>query len=697
MSDRSRPRLLVLQALVLAVVLTLLGRLWFLQVYDGAAYSQQAQTNRTRDVVTPATRGEVLDSFGRPLIANRTALVVSVNNSVMRRLPDHGASVLARLAPVVGLTLDRLTRTITPCGEALPDGRKARAAEDGCWLGTPYQPIPIASYDAGDTKALAKVLVVEENQEDFPGITADFRAVRDYPRGTLAAHLLGYLGPIAENEIGTPGYEGVQDTALVGRGGVEQTYEAQLRGTDGIQKLLVDKDGNVTGTASQTEPQPGEKLVLSIDADVQALAERQLKAAIAEARTRPYYRGGGTTKADSGSIVVMEAKTGRVIALASYPSYDPAVFTGGISAQQYQALVAPKNGQPLLFRATQGAYAPASTFKVISSTASVMNKQTTFASTVACPSRFAPTGQQNFEGRGSASITLRRAIVQSCDTNFYKFAYDAWLADGGNHPVAKPKDPMITMALRFGLGARTGIDLPSESPGLIPTRKWRLDYWKSLRTDFCAGAVNPAYDAARRARNQESCVDGYKFRGGQATNFAIGQGETVVTPLQLATVYAAVANGGTLVTPTLAKGFLSADGTMRTIVATRSRGRVPVSPSVLAQLRDALHGVTTEQGGTARFAFAGLPPIFAGKTGTGEVNGKQDTSWFASFAPYDNPQLVIVGNISQGGTGATTAAPMVRKVYEGIFGLGGHKALLPGGRSPAGLPVARPDGTVGAP
>jgi penicillin-binding protein 2 len=694
MTDRSRPRLFVLQALVVALLLTLFGRLSYLQVAERDDYAQQAATNRTRDVVTPAPRGEVYDSRGRTLIQNRTALVVSVNTSLLRRLPGDGAAVLARLAPVIGMPVDVLTRTITPCGETLPDGRKARATEDGCWIGSPYQPIPVATYDATDRKALARVLLVEENREDFPGVTTDFRAVRDYPRGTLAAHVLGYLGPIAQSEVGGPGFEDVQDTALIGRGGVEQVYEPRLRGKDGIQKLLVDKDGAVTGVAGETQPQAGDKLVLSLDAEVQALAERELKAAIDKARARPYYRG-GLTKADSGSIVVMEAKTGRVVALASYPSYDPSQFTGGISDADYKRLIDEKNGQPLLFRATQGAYAPASTFKVISSTAAVMNGQTTFSSVMACPGRFAPTGQQNFEGRGSASVTLRRAIVQSCDTNFYKFAYDAWLRDGGIRPVAKPKDPMITMALRFGLGSRTGVDLPSESPGLIPTRQWRQDYWDSLKDDFCKGAVNPAFDAERRARNKDSCVDGFRFRGGQATNFAIGQGETLVTPLQLATVYAAVANGGTLVTPTLAKGFLSVDGTLRELITPANRGRVPVAPSVLAQLRDALHGVTSEPGGTGRRSFAGLPLSVAGKTGTGEVNGKQDTSWFASFAPYENPQLVVVGTVSQGGTGATTAAPMVRKVYEGIFGLGGKPALLPGGRSPATLPVARADGTVG--
>ncbi len=540
---------------------------------------------------------------------------------------------------------------------------------------------------------------MQEHREDFPGVSAEFAAVREYPSKDrrTAAHVLGYLGPISQEETGLPQYAGVQSTALVGRAGVEATYEQDLRGQDGVQELLVDHVGTVTGTQSETAPQPGDKLVLSLHAGVQAVAEKALQDAILQARARPYYRG-GTTVADSGSIVVMEAKTGRVVAMASYPSYDPTSFTGGISSEDYAALTDEANGQALLFRATQGGYAPASTFKAISALAAVANGQTTFSTVSDCPGAYAPLGgKKNFEGRSQGALSLRTAIVKSCDTNFYKFAYDAWLRDGGNRPVAKPKDPMITMATRFGLGTKTGIDLPGESKGLIPTRAWRKAYWEQLKDDFCQGAKNPAFDEQRRRRNAEACVDGYKFNGGQAANFAIGQGETLLTPLQLASVYSTVANGGKVLRPTVARALLSADGRRVRELAPTVRGRVPVDPAVIAQLRDALHGVTSEPGGTGRRTFAGLGLSVAGKTGTGQVDRKQDTSWFASFAPAEDPQLVVVGMVSQGGTGATTAAPMVRKVYEGIWGLGGQKAVLPGGKLPATLPVVRADGTVGPP
>ena len=694
--SRARSRLFVLRVLVLALLLTLSGRLWFLQVHAGESYAQEASANRLRDVVTPATRGQVYDAQGRPLIANRTALVVSVNRSLLLREPRDGAAVLERLAPVVGLSPEALLQKITPCGTRLPDGSLARSA-DGCWSGSPYQPVPVATYDARDPAALRKVLVVEEHREDFPAVTADFTAVREYPRETLAAHVLGYLGPISEREVALSQYDGVQESALIGRSGVEQVYERQLRGQDGVEQLLVDKDGNVTGTAATTPPTAGDDLVLSIDAEVQRLAEDELRGAVLAARTRPYYRGGGNIEADSGSVVVMEARTGRVVALASYPSYDPALFTGGISSKDYRSLLSVPNGQPLLFRATQGAYAPASTFKVVSAAAAVENGQTTFPAVSACPGVFAPTQQTNFEAADLGSLSLRNAIVRSCDTNFYKFAFDAWLRDGGIDPVARPADPMINMALAFGLDEETGIDLPAESGGLIPTREWRQRYWQALKDDFCAGAENPAFDAERRARNRDSCVDGFRFRGGQATNFAIGQGETLVTPLQLASVYATIANGGKVMRPTVARALLPGDGREAVEIEPVVKDRVPVRQGTLAALRDALHGVTTEPGGTGRGVFAGLDLAVADKTGTGQVNGKQDTSWFASFAPADDPELVVVAQVSQGGTGSTTAAPIVRAVYEGIYGLGDRKAALPGGRLPSELPVARPDGTVGPP
>lgn len=660
MTDRSSLRLFVLRVVVVAILATLFGRLWFLQVYAGEDYTSAASANRMREIVEPAARGEVYDARGTPLVRNRTALVVSINRSTVVRQRDGGQAVLERLGAVLGRSADALRQEIRPCGGGV---------EAPCWRGSPYQPVPVAEFDAGDRTGLMKVLQIEEHREDFPGVAAQFAAVRDYPQGRLAAHVLGYLGPISPAEVEQPEYDGVQPSALIGRAGVEASYDSSLRGQDGTKRLLVDNVGAVTGTDGETAPRPGENLVLSLDAKVQKVAEDALQRAIDRARGLRARGSGDPLVADSGSVVVMEAQTGRVVAMASYPSYDPSVFVGGVSSAQYAELVDESKGAPLVFRAIQGAYAPASTFKVISAAAAVQSGDYPLDGRFPCPSVYGPTGQRNFDSAALGTIDLRQALVKSCDTIFYKFGYEQWQRDGGNDPVAQPRDPMIAMAQAFGLGVRTGIDLPSERRGTVADRAYKQEFWEATRDNRCEGATNPALPEERRRANREFCQDGNRFRGGDATNFAIGQGDTLVTPLQLASVYAAIANGGRLLEPHIGRALLSPDGSVREI-APRVRSALPVSPELLGYLRDALAGVT-QPGGTAAGAFAGSPVAVAGKTGTGEVANKQDTAWFASYAPVAAPELVVVGMVSQGGTGGTVAAPLVRAVYDGIYGPGG--------------------------
>ena len=651
MKDRSALRLVVLRVLVLTLLATLFGRLAFLQVHAADDLERAAVENRTREVVQPAPRGEVLDARGMPLVRNRTALVVSVSRSQLLAQPDDGAAVLARLSTVLGVPAAALEQQIRPCGGGV---------DPPCWRGSPYQPVPVAEFSATDPDGLRRVLRIEERREDFSGVSSQYGAVRDYPAGTLASHVLGYLGPISREETGTEQYAGVADTALVGRAGVEATYDSALRGTDGVQRLLVDRVGAVTGARGQRPPVPGSTLVLSLDARVQQVAETALRRAVDTARTIPARDGSGPLRADAGSIVVMEARTGRLVAMASYPSYDPSVFVGGASPAEYAQLVDESRGAPLVFRAVQGAYAPASTFKVVSTAAAVASGDFPLDGRYPCPGSYAPTGQRNFDSAALGTIDLREALVKSCDTVFYGFAYEQWLRDGGNTPVAEPRDPMVAMAQAFGLGQRTGVDLPSERRGTIADRGYAGRLWEQTRQARCQGTSQV---------DRDYCVDGGRFRGGDATNFAIGQGDTLVTPLQLATVYAAIANGGALLEPHVGRALVAPDGTTSQI-APRVRARVPVDDELLAFLRSALAGVT-QPGGTAAAAFAGSRVAVAGKTGTGEVAGKQDTSWFASFAPAQDPTLVVVGMVSQGGTGGTVAAPMVREVYDRVLGPGG--------------------------
>jgi penicillin-binding protein 2 len=696
-SNRSGLRLFVLRVLVMSVLATLLGRLWYLQVYAGERYAQAAQDNRVRQVVEPATRGMIYDSSGRFIVENRTVMVVSVNRSLVRSQRDGGKAVLARLGGVLGIRAVDIARTMTPCGSRYADGTPAKAPD--CWNGSPYQPVPVKTYSAEDPKQTAPALKILEHKEDFPGVTAELQPVRFYPDGSMAAHLLGYLGPIRDDERKDPKYAGLT-TAKVGRGGVEEVYDDALRGHDGVQQLLVDKDGTVTGELKSTPAQAGDALILSLDKNVQRLAESALQKGIVAARQRTdRTRGGIHYKAPTGAVVVLEAKTGRIAAMASYPSYDPSIFTKPtLPTATYKALTDPSKGAPLYSNATQGTFAPGSTFKIVS-TAAAVAAGNSLSGYYACPPALRVGNRLfgNFEGETFGTINFRTTLIKSCDTVYYGLAYREWQRDGGTKKNPEAREVFQKMARSFGFGTSTGVDLSGDATGLITDRAYKQANWEAMRKDYCLGAKRRPAGSYLQQIDAEACTDGWRYNAGDAANFAIGQGDVTSSPLQLASAYAALANGGTLYAPRVAKALLSADGTKVTPVPPKVIRRLPVAPATLAYIRSALTEVT-KPGGTAQGAYAGFPPGFvAGKTGTADVHDKQPTSWFASFAPADNPRYVVVAMVTQGGTGGTTAAPITREIYDGIFGLEGHKALLPSGALPTALPVVRADGTVAPP
>jgi penicillin-binding protein 2 len=374
------------------------------------------------------------------------------------------------------------------------------------------------------------------------------------------------------------------------------------------------------------------------------------------------------------------------------------VFTNGLTEKAFKDLTDPAKGAALYSNATQGTFAPGSTFKIVSTSAAVAGGAP-LNGYYSCPSAFHLGGAtfHNFEGETFGTIDFRTALIRSCDTVFYKLGYDQWVHDGGTKNTGHAREVFPSTARAFGFGAPSGVDLPSDASGLITDRGYKLANWNARKKDYCAGAKRRPKDTFLQQLDQESCTDGWRYNGGDAVNFAIGQGDVLATPLQLARAYAALANGGTLYAPRVAKALLSADGTRVTPIPPKAIGKLPIAPNVLAYIRSALTGVT-QPPGTAAGAYAGFPAgLVAGKTGTAEVQDKQPTAWFASFAPANNPRYVVVAMVTQGGTGGTTAAPITREIYDGIFGLDGHKALLPGGVLPTRLPVVRADGTVAPP
>ena len=665
-SARSHPRLRinVLRLLIFAGLAVLLLRLWSLQVVQHGRYQVAAEGNRVRQVVTPAPRGIIVDDKGNPLAVNRTSLVITVDRSVLDRQPDAGRAVFVRLAKVLHKSATELIMKARLC--------TAKVGKP-CWNGSPYQPIPVAT-DVRPELALS----VMEHPERFPGVSADTRSVRVYPNGSLAAHEIGYTGPVSTSQLAdTKAGYAASDT--VGQAGIESSYDTELRGTSGVKKLAVDRFGRVSGVESATPSKAGDTVVLSIDSGVQSLLEQSLATALTQAQAKG-------KDATTASGVVLDWHTGQVIAMASIPTYDPSVFTGGISQQNYDALTSASSGAPLISRAFQSTAAPGSTFKPVSLSAAV-SSGVDINGTYSCPSAI-PIGNaifHNFEGEAGGVISLHEAIVMSCDTIFDQFAYNDWLADGGlrngSGPYGTPNEYFTKMAKAYGFGRDSGIDLPAESSGWVIDRTDQTKIWNQMRGTYCKRAKtgypeNPNQAEAARLQQYaaEACTDGYLYNGGAATMFGIGQGQYLsVSPLQLAVAYAAVANNGTVFRPRVAKALVSQDGTLVKKIGPSVAGHLPVSPDVLDYTRQAMMDVTRR--GTASGAFNGFPldqiPI-AGKTGTAEVEGKNDTSWFGSFST----QYVVVVSIPNTGQGALYAAPVARAMYDGIYGIG-RPALLP--------------------
>ncbi|WP_406352233.1 penicillin-binding protein 2 [Streptomyces sp. NBC_00658] len=686
-TPRVQIRLVVIQILVLSLLGTLGGRLWYLQIRNGDEYAKEASGNHVQQVVSPAVRGSILDARGVPIADNETRLVVSASRTDLLKMKDDGKAVLSKLAAVLGMKPQDVMEKVRLCDAKTPQP---------CWNGSPYQPIPIT-----DEATAKQALQIRERSEDFPGITAEPEAVRRYaaPGGANTAQVLGYLSPVTDDEItkaedsDSPYLRSDQ----VGRSGLERQYDQELRGKAGVTRYEVDNLGRVIGQAESDAAEPGSNVVTSIDARVQRVAEYQLNEAMKDARDVFDKNTGENYKADSGAVVVMEAKTGRVVAMASNPSYDPNAWVGGISGKDYAQLTGKTSNYPLLNRAIQGQSAPGSIFKVVP-TAAAINAGYSFDGPYECSSSYSIGGQtfKNFETKGYGPISLGRALEVSCDTVFYRLSHEEWKKDGGIDPKGKPNDWFYKTAHQFGLGAETGIDLPNEVTGRIPDRQWKESYWEANKDSWCKYGKKGGTYAEQIA--YENCLEGNKMRAGDSVNYSIGQGDTLVTPIQMAAIYGAISNGGTLYEPTVGKAIVSADGKNVEEIAPKANGKLPMTSKTRDEIDGALAGVATQ--GTAAWRFGGWPqdeiPMHA-KTGTAEVYGKQTTSWFATYTK----DYTVVMTISQGGTGSGASGPAVRNIYNALYGVSADgtidskKALLPTPQK--SLPKIQSDGSIDAP
>jgi len=591
------------------VVVVLLGgllvRLWSMQVLSGESFAKQAEDNRIRQVSIDASRGRILDAKGRPLVTNRPVMAVTVAPSILTR--ENSDALIARLSTVIDVPVAEINKKLASYKQERLKPRVVRVDV----------PMTTVSY-------------LVEHAPEFPDVAVEAAAVREYPQGTLAAHVLGYTGEISEAQLKDEKLPDYRLGDIVGKTGIESEYNNVLQGEKGYQRLEVDSRGRVRRIVAQGEPRAGKDVVLTIDADVQRVAEKALADALAEAHSQGYK------KARAGAAVVIDVKTGGVIAMASAPSYDPTVFLGGISDEAWAALTAKSSEYPLNNRAIMGAYPPASTFKAVTGMAALQDGVARAGSTYTCSGFWLGMGKPGkwcWKHSGHGTISLTGGIEESCDTVFYEIGKKFFEMKG---------EPLQAFSRSVGLGADTGIDLPGEVSGRVPDKAWKRNYNKFY----------PELAA---------------WLGGDTVNMSIGQGDLLVTPLQLASYYAALGNGGKVMKPHVLKSVLGADG-QPTLTADPVVAHDPgIKPGNLATMKRALLSVT--QSGTGAAVFRGFRVPVAGKTGTAEVSKKDDFAWFACYAPADAPKYAVVVVVEQGGHGGSVAGPAARQILSKLFNI----------------------------
>ena len=590
-------------ALVVLVVLgVLLAKLWTMQVLSGSAFAKQAEENQVREITTEAPRGRILDRNGKPLVTNRATLAVYVDPA-----EKTNEQLLHRLSTVLAMPLADVQERVSSVREAALAPR-------------------LVAIDVSP----ASVAYISEHASDFPGVEVRAQAVRQYPQGALAAHVLGYTGEVSQAELDSSDTNAYEYGDIVGKAGAELEFETVLQGDRGRRLLQVDARGRPRGVLEQSDPVAGRDVVLTIDSRVQGITEKALAQALDDAHKA------GFPKATAGAAVAIDVRNGEIISMASLPSYDPTLFLGGISKKNWEALTSKGSDYPLTNRVIMGQYPAASTFKAMTGLAGLQNKIIGAGSTYDCVGTWTEMGKQwkkscwNKSGHGVEDFA--GAVKDSCDSYFYHVGY-AFYRDKG--------EKLQKFARRFGFGAKSGIDLPGETSGRVPDAKWKAEY----NQDY------PEYQ---------------RWLPGDTVNLAIGQGDLLVTPLQLADAYAGIANGGKVMTPHVGKDILGPDGASvrqyQPVVAFDSG----TSKGNLAIMRSALVDVTTA--GTGKGAFRGFPVRVAGKTGTAQVAGKDDYAWFVGFAPADKPKYVVAVCIEQGGHGGSVAGPAARQILAALLG-----------------------------
>jgi penicillin-binding protein 2 len=604
--EQLKGRFATLGVVVLVVLGSLAAQLWTMQIIHGTDFATAAEDNRIREVSLPAARGRILDAKGRPLVTNRAVMAVTGAATI-----SQDTTLVTSLSSVIDVSVADIEKKLASYKQERLAPRVLRTDI----------PISVASY-------------LVEHAAQFPGVTVEESAVREYPGGSLAAHVLGYTGEISEAQLAAKTLPDAGPGDIVGKTGVEAYFDKVLQGEKGFRRFEVDNQGRVRSVLAEGAPRAGKDVQLTIDKDVQTTVEDALRNAISEAHRQNF------NKAKAGAAVVLDVNTGAVIAMASMPTYDPSSFLGGITDAAWKQLNAPSSEYPLTDRAISSSYPPGSTFKAIVAMAGLQSKLISPSTVFNCPGLWTGLGKQwskwcwNHAGHGNES--LAGAIAQSCDSYFYEV---------GKRFYQSPGEKLQAFARSAGFGSNLGIDLPGEVGGRVPDAAWKKSYNQNY----------PEYQ---------------QWLPGDTVNMAIGQGDLLVTPLQLANYYATLANGGHVMKPHVLKAVLGSDGKPAMVASSTVLSTPGLTASNLATLRSALLGVTTI--GTGRGAMSGFPIAVAGKTGTSQMAGKDDYALFACFAPASKPKYAVVVLVEQGGHGGSVAEPAARQILSKLFGLKYH-------------------------
>jgi penicillin-binding protein 2 len=642
LSPQLAMRVAILGGIALAMFAIVFFRLWFLQILSGDQYLAEASSNRVRTVVIQAPRGELTDRNGRVLVENRRAMAVVVSPPA---LPDDAAkrhAMYERLSRVLGRSTrpracefgSRRTRTY--------EVRQLMPVE--CKVEQNTAVLPYADVIVEPDAPRAVYTFVAERKQGFPGVETQQVFLRSYPEKTIGAHLFGTVGQINEGQLRQDHYRGVRGGTIVGQSGLEYTYDRYLRGENGAQRIQVDALGRARRRLRDIAPRAGNDLRLSIDLGLQKAGQDALQVGIAQGQAHG-------NPASGGAFVALDPRDGEVLAMGSAPDFDPNDFTRPITQRAYEAKFGEEAGEPLFNRATQGGFAVGSTFKPITAAAAlsegVISESTPYTDTGSW--RSGAQVRRNAGGATYGTVAMRDAIKVSVDTYFYNLG--AML----NSP-APGGGALQDWARRFGFGRPTAIDTGTDISGRVPDARWRAEIAELERR-------------CRRRRRVESC--GYSdMRGwtlGDNVSLAIGQGDFLASPLQLAVAYGAIENGGTVVRPHVGMQITDENGRVQQTIAPRPVRRFEIPG--LETIRSGLLGSTSEPGGTSTDVFAGFPQQVYGKTGTAQRTGEPDQSWFVAYVPDPQRPIVVAAVIEDGGFGAEAAAPAVRLILSHWFGV----------------------------